>query len=206
MVSSDSGSSPEDEALLARFNEGDARAFGTLLERYRRPLFTFILRLVRDRDQAETLWQDTFVRIARRARKFKAQSKFSTWLYIVAHKLCIDKQRKKGVRRARSFKRRRPPGARSRPTPDGERGSVEKLEAREMDPNLDAALSEAVDALPLVQREVFLLRELENLPFRDVAAVVGVSEDEAKSRMRSALARLQAALTDEPEYVAEASP
>jgi len=92
-----------DEQLLARFNGGDPAAFEVLLQRYRRPLYNFILRSVRERDRAEDLLQDVFLRVLQRSSEFKGEAKFSTWLYTIARNLCIDTSRKMVFRRHRSL-------------------------------------------------------------------------------------------------------
>jgi RNA polymerase sigma-70 factor (ECF subfamily) len=69
--------------------------------------------------------------------------------------------------------------------------------------DLSVRIAAAVEALPEEQREVFLMRELQNLPFKDIADVVGVPENTVKSRMRYALERLQRALSEYEDYVKE---
>ena len=92
-----------DAELLARFNEGDAKAFEILLGRYQRPIYNFIFRSVRHKDHAEELLQEVFLRVIQRSKDFKGQSKFSTWLYTIARNLCIDHSRKMSFRRHKSL-------------------------------------------------------------------------------------------------------
>lgn len=194
-------SSLEDEDLLAQFNDGDAGAFEVLLERYRRQIFNFILRSVRDRHAAEELMQDVFLRVVQRSREFKGESKFSTWLYTIARNLCIDNSRKMAFRRHRSL------DAPSRGK-DGEGPSmIERVEGRELGAHREAVsrelserIASAVEELPNEQREVFLMRQVSHMPFKEIAAVVGVPENTVKSRMRYALERLQQALADYQDY------
>jgi RNA polymerase sigma-70 factor (ECF subfamily) len=190
-----------DEQLLDRFEAGDAAAFGTLLQRYRGPLYNFVARSIRDVDMATDLVQDIFTRVIRRSDGFQRNAKFSTWIYAVARNLCIDHQRRMKHRRHASLDA---PSVEH----DGPGSAwVEKLanaqpdvESQASAGGLRARIADAVENLPDEQREVFLLRELQQMPFADIAVVVGASENTVKSRMRYALERLQEALADFEEY------
>lgn len=193
-----------DEALLRQFGTGEAEAFEALLNRYERPLFNFILRQVGERTRAEELLQDAFLRVIERASDFKGESKFSTWLYTIARNLCIDESRKMVFRRHRSLDAPGPGQDGDSPslldrTAGSAAGADRATIARELRPLIAAA----VEALPEEQREVFLMRELQDMPFKEIAIVVGVPENTVKSRMRYALERLQAALAEYADYVRE---
>jgi RNA polymerase sigma-70 factor (ECF subfamily) len=193
-----------DETLLRQFSAGDAQAFEPLLNRYEKPLFNFILRQVGERTRAEEILQDAFLRVIERAAEFKGESKFSTWLYTIARNLCIDESRKMVFRRHRSLDAPAPgqdgdgPSLLER-TSGPDAGADRESIARELQPRIAAA----VEALPEEQREVFLMRELQHMPFKDIALVVGVPENTVKSRMRYALERLQSALAEYADYVGE---
>ncbi len=187
-------SDPSDEVLLAAYREGDSGAFETLLERYRAPLFNFLLRSARDRGRAEELYQDVWMKVIERCEKFRGDAKFSTWLYTIARNLTIDHQRKMRFRGHASLdaihsKSGQPVGERvPNPGPSTEQLAIGGL-AR-------ARIASAVEGLPEEQREVFLLRQLQGLAFQEIAEVVGVSANTVKSRMRYALERLQHSLSD----------
>lgn len=193
-----------DEELLARFNQGDARAFEVLLSRYERPIYNFILRSVRDRDRAHDLVQDVFLKVVQRANQFKGDSKFSTWLYTIARNCCIDHSRKMVFRRHRSL---------DAPVREDEGGTMlDRVEGKELGADrgsiakeLQSQIALAVEGLPDDQREVFLMRQVQGLPFKEIAKVVGVPENTVKSRMRYALERLQEALSEYQDYVKELS-
>jgi RNA polymerase sigma-70 factor (ECF subfamily) len=192
----------EDEELLARFNDGDAKAFEMLLSRYRRPVYNFIFRSVRDRSHAEELLQDVFLRVVQRANEFKGQSKFSTWLYTIARNLCIDHSRKMSFRRHRSLDAPIRTSGEEGPTLlDRVQGKDIGAHREALAEELRERIAEAVEQLPDEQREVFLMRQLQHLPFKEIAAVVGVPENTVKSRMRYALERLQEALAEYEDYV-----
>ena len=190
-----------DEQLLAAYRGGDVRAFERLLARYEKPIWSFLRRFVRDAEAAEDLLQEVFLRVVRDAQEsgpaWKGEAKFSTWLYTIARNLCIDRARRTAVRG-------------SAPSMDGSTdGDAETATLHERiaatGPSTDAVVAgreaalrieRAVAQLPDDQREVFLMREVMELPFAEIASMVGVSEPTVKSRMRYALERLRAALAD----------
>lgn len=192
---------PTDESLMIRFQSGDRAAFTLLVRRHQGPLFNFALRYLRSSPVAEEVVQDAFVRVVQNAAEFKHEARFSTWLYTIARNLCIDQTRKRALRRHPSLDEPKKAEEGDGPTlgeqtADG-KASVERavvsLEIRER-------VATAIDALPEEQREVFLMREVSNLPFKEIAEIVGVSENTVKSRMRYALERLQEALSEFEEY------
>ena len=74
-----------DEALMARFQQGEVLAFEVLLQRHRRGVYHFIYRFTGNPDLAEDLLQDVFVRLVHSAASFERRSRFTTWLYTIAH-------------------------------------------------------------------------------------------------------------------------
>lgn len=192
-----------DEALLQRFQGGEAEAFEVLLGRYERPLFNFVLRSVRDPERAADLVQEVFLRVIQRSEQFQGNSKLSTWLYSIARNLCIDHGRRMVFRRHRSLDApvSSEEGARTlgdqvaAETPEADRDAIAG--------RLRTEIARAVEALPEDQRDVFLMRQVQGLAFKEIAEVVGVPENTVKSRMRYALERLQEALADYADYLEE---
>jgi RNA polymerase sigma-70 factor (ECF subfamily) len=189
-----------DDELLVRFAAGEAAAFEVLIQRYQTPLYNFILRTIRDGDAAADLLQEAFARVIQRHADFNREAKFSTWIYVIARNLCIDHARRMKHRRHASLDAEGPAGS------EGGGAWVERLPASQPDLERQAGanslrnrLALAVEALPEEQREVFLMRQVQQLPFAEIALVVGVSENTIKSRMRYALERLQQALSDYEE-------
>ena len=195
-----------DEQLLTAYRGGDVRAFERLLARYEKPIWSFLRRFVRDAEAAEDLLQEVFLRVVRDAQEsgpaWKGEAKFSTWLYTIARNLCIDRARRASVRGSGS----------ASPSIDGASdgdGDAETATLHERiaapGPATDAVVAgreaarridRAVAELPDDQREVFLMREVMELPFAEIASLVGASEPTVKSRMRYALEKLRAALAD----------
>lgn len=194
---------PTDEALLERYVGGDLRAFEALLDRYRRPMYNFLLRTVRDPQAAEDLLQEVFVRVVQRAPDFRGESRFSTWAYTIARNLSIDHARKMSHRRHASLDAptRGPGDAEGAPLAERVEHPAPTAERSAIGQQVQVALRAAVEALPDDQREVFLLRQVQHLSFLEIAEIVGVPENTAKSRMRYALERLQSALAEYRDYV-----
>jgi RNA polymerase sigma-70 factor (ECF subfamily) len=192
-----------DEALMARFQDGDRSAFTALVRRHQGKLYNFTLRTLRSPQLAEDVTQETFVRVVHRSADFRGSSKFSTWLHAIARNLCIDELRKAKHRRHASLDQ----PAHGSADEDGGRPLGEEIAGKGQDPDratggneLKDRIARAVDLLPDDQREVFILREVSNLPFAEIAEIVKVPEPTVKSRMRYALERLQAALAEYEEF------
>ena len=87
-----------DEKLFEEFRKGSAEGFEELLNRYKGPLYTVILKRVRDPALAEDIFQETFKRVIEHADMFKRGKKFSPWVYRIAFNLCVDMHRKRQKR------------------------------------------------------------------------------------------------------------
>lgn len=186
-----------DEELMLLYRDGEVRAFELLLKRHERGIYNFILRSVKRQDVAEELMQEVFLRVVRSAPKYKQSAKFSTWLYTIARNICIDRARKHAKRRELSLDEK---------IGGDEEGAsyVDML----VDDSADVShmayerqrflerLKEALAALPEEQREVFLLKEVSGLKFREIAEVVGAPVPTVKSRMRYALQALRGHMAD----------
>jgi len=180
-----------DEQLMRRFQAGDARAFETLVRRHRTALWNFLLRHVGDRARAEDLLQDALLRAVKASAGWEDRAKVTTWLFTIARNVATDELRRAVHRRAEPLDGR----------DDGKAGPIDR--AASDDPPPDAAaegallrprLEAALAALPVEQREVFVLREHGGLGFREIAEVTGVPENTVKSRMRYALEGLRRTL------------
>ncbi len=191
---------PPDETLMLRYQQGDRAAFSQLVRRHQGSLFNFAIRQVRVPQVAEDVVQETFVRVVQNAADFKHEARFTTWVYTITRNLCIDHLRKRALRKHPSLDESR-----------GEDGDGPTLGEQTADPRasvereatgteLKERIARAVDKLPDEQREVFLMREIANLPFKEIAEITNVPENTVKSRMRYALERLQEALAEYEDY------
>ena len=186
---------------MIRFQGGDRAAFTLLVRRHQSSLFNFALRHLGSAPAAEEVVQDAFVRVVKNAGDFKHASRFSTWLYTIARNLCVDEARKRTHRKHPSLDQPRRAEGDEGPTLGELTGDkAASVERAAGSTEIRERIALAVDALPEEQREVFLLREVSGLPFKEIAEVVGVPENTIKSRMRYALERLQEALSEYEEY------
>lgn len=172
------------ELIEAHLN-GDATAFGRLDRMYRSRLLNFITRMVRDRDRAEELVQETFLRVFRHGNRFDRTRRFSTWIYTIAGNLARNDLRR----------RRRSPIVRfESASSDGEAANWVEL-AEDQSPRPDEAqvsrsmlelVQKTVMRLSPIHREVFVLRELEGRTYEEIAEEVGCDLGTVKSRLNRA--------------------
>jgi RNA polymerase sigma-70 factor (ECF subfamily) len=183
---------------MAAFAGGDVASFEPLVARHQRGVFNFLLRSVGNRSRAEELLQEVFLRVVRSKTKYQASAKFTTWLYSIARNLSVDESRRARHRNHQSLDA-------PRHGKDGDAAGpmVTQLPAQNVPtdaaaeaPTIRKRLADAVQTLPDEQREVFLLRQLSGLSFREIADTVGIPENTVKSRMRYALEKLRAELGD----------
>jgi len=174
-----------DRELLGRYRQGDASALGLLVEKYRRPLFGYILSMTGGQDEADEIFQEVWYRVIRKISLYRTKN-FRGWIMRIAHNIIIDRAR-----------RRRPTVSLDADREDGHSMS-EILPSNRPAPSDDLRQAEigshiarAVDTLPPEQKEVFLLRIRANLPFKEIAATQRVSINTALARMQYALAKLR---------------
>jgi len=177
-----------DAELIQAYQEGSPYAFNRLLQRYQTPLFTYLLRWLRDRATAEDLFQETFLRVIRALPDYREQDKFGSWLFGIAHRLCIDHFRRQQAGRAIMQ-----PAAvdnewqGSAGPADGAPSPQEVVERQEFSLLLDSALED----MPAPAREVFLLRQHSELPFREIAALLERPLNTVLGQMRQAVEYLR---------------
>jgi RNA polymerase sigma-70 factor (ECF subfamily) len=190
-----------DETLMIRFQRGDRAAFTQLVRRHQTALYNFALRQLRTQSLAEEVVQDAFVRVVQNASEFKHEARFTTWVYTITRNLCIDQLRKRALRKHPSLDESRKGEDGDGPTLGEQTAdSRANVERSVTSSEIRERVLAAVDLLPEDQREVFLMREVSSLPFKEIAEITGVPENTVKSRMRYALERLQAALSEFEEY------
>ena len=194
-----------DEDLMVLYQQGEVRAFEVLLARHRRPVFNFILRFIGDKETAEDLLQESFMRVIRGADAYKRQAKFTTWLYTIARNLCVDQTRRRKHRKHASLDEPMGSDEDSGTLLDVVAGNELASDRKTVNKELFATMEKAIAGLAEDQREVFLMREFLDLPFKQIAEVVGVAENTVKSRMRYALEKLRLEL-DEYKDLARVDP
>ncbi len=194
-----------DESLMFRYRDGDVRAFELLVTRHRKAVYNFIVRFVRDAAQAEDVLQETFLRVIKSADAYEKQAKFTTWLYTIARNLCVDAARRGKHRRAASLDApvNNDPEAPALIERIADAGAG--VDRQAIGRQMALRMQEAIAQLPDEQREIFILREVNDLQFNEIADIVGCPENTVKSRMRYALEKLREAL-EEYRDLAQAAP
>jgi RNA polymerase sigma-70 factor (ECF subfamily) len=179
-----------DEALMAQFATGDAAAFERLYARHELRVWRFIRRQLGDRSLADEVMQEVWFTVAREAGRYRPSARFTTWLYTLARNRAIDQLRARRLHQSLDA-----------PRADGLRWDetladvAADIEPRLLDEESLALLRAAVDALPVEQREAFLL-QAEGLAVEEIAQVCGTGFETIKSRLRYARARLMRTLKE----------
>ena len=184
----------EDHDMVRAVLDGDAGAYRVLVERYQGRIYAIIYGMVRNREDARDLTQETFVKAYRNLSRFRFGASFYTWLCRIAMNVSIDHLRRQKLRRTELYEE----GTASRDA-DG----VISLAHHRHDPGRDLERKElrdrifaALDTLPPDQKQVILLREIEGLAYKEIAEVVGIPEGTVMSRLYYARKKLQKALKD----------
>jgi RNA polymerase sigma factor, sigma-70 family len=176
-----------DEQLVAAYASGDNEAFDALLLRHKNRLFTYIVQMVRDRDLADDIFQETFVKAITTIRqgRYNDFGKFSAWITRIARNLAID-----------SFR-----AEKSEATVSTDDTNFDVLNRRELseetvedamiDLQIEHDVRRLVDELPEPQREVLMMRFYKNLSFKEIAEITGVSINTALGRMRYAILNMR---------------
>ncbi|MBI5627689.1 MAG: sigma-70 family RNA polymerase sigma factor [Candidatus Rokubacteria bacterium] len=182
--------SQDDRELIARCQAGDLQAFEPLVEKYRQRVWRLALHILRDREEALDVAQETFVRAFQSIREFRGQSAFYTWVFRIAVNLATDRHRKTAAR-ARAF------GAEAVPEEEWERvmpdpAARPDLEATRAEER--AKITRALDALPRNHRTIIMLSDIEGLSYREIAEVLRCPIGTVMSRLHNARKRLRALL------------
>lgn len=180
----------EEQQIIIRAQEGDHEAFRELVDQFKRPMFKFALELTGDRDEADDLSQQTFIKAYKGLHRYKAQSKIISWLYRIMVNNHIDNRRKQDVRG----------GWNQAATRSDDHQSAEPFVATAAEHNpesatdaehMKTAIDRAINALAPKQRSVFIMRHYHDLPLKEIAGILNVSTGTVKSQLFRALQRLQ---------------
>ncbi len=187
-----------DSEVVQRFLDGEERAFGELVDRYDGRLVNFVYRTVGDRERAQDLVQETFVRVYRHLHRFDQTKKFSTWIYTIASNLAKNELRNRSRNPLVLFQT-------IKKNWDADHRPLE-WEDESMKPDdlyrkrhVRDVVEKAVQELPEHHRIVFVLRELEGRTYEDIAEITDTNLGTVKSRLnraRNNFARIVAPMID----------
>lgn len=170
----------------------DDRAFTELIQRYQRPLFNFILRMIQNPAEAEELFQETFLRIHQNLENFRGGASFSPWAYRIAHNICIDSLRSPRRRLFRSL---------DAENSETEQSLADRIPGDSPDPEeeltrhqISRDIQRAVAKLPEKLRAVFVMYQYQHLPYETIATSLDIPIGTVKSRMHAALKHLSSSL------------
>ncbi len=180
---------------------GDANALEPMVEKYKRPLYSFILKMTEGREDTDEIFQETWFRALKNIHKFQHKN-FLNWLFRISHNLVIDRARRNkrvvsmqtvtgGDEDGRTLEDHLPaPGI----SPAEEAGGT----------GLGVAIDQAVETLSPEQKEVFLMRMYANTSFKEIAKIQKCSINTCLARMQYALAKLRSILKEEYDELQEA--
>jgi RNA polymerase sigma-70 factor (ECF subfamily) len=176
---------------LLRYRDGDANAFRLLVDAYRDRMLQFFYRLCWDRDRAEDLAQDLFVKLMLASKRYRPEGRLSTFVYRVATNLWIDKYRQQRPRpRFQSLDQVVLPGD-DAPTTVDVAGPTTTPEEQLGEQEEKAAMRQAIERLTEPHRLVFELAVYQERPYGEIAELLGIPVGTVKSRMHNAVAALK---------------
>lgn len=169
-----------DTAVIERAVKGDQKAYAEILREYRGPIYSLIYRMVRNREEAEDLVQEAFVKAFSSLSSFNANYAFSTWLYKIAINNCIDYLRRKKLKTYSMDKPiRSQDGELSREFPDVSMSPDRALLAKER----STLIEHAIDDLPEKYRIVIILRHSEERSYEEIADLLSIPLGTVKARI-----------------------
>ena len=175
----------DDSAVVSAYLDGESRAFDELVNRYQNRLLNFVYRTTGDRERAEDLVQEVFVRVYRHIQRFDRSRKFSTWIYTIASNLAKNELRNRSRNPLVLFQTiRRNWEDDDRPLQFEDPGTRPDDLYRKR--HLREAVEEAVEKLPPHHRNVFVLRELEGKSYEEIAEITSCNLGTVKSRLNRA--------------------
>ncbi len=186
---------PSDADVMLRVKAGDQSAFDYLVQKYRRPLVSFMYRMARNSAAAEDLAQEVFLRVYRSRASYEASAKFTTWLYRIATNLAVN--------HARDTRHERPEVTVSIDEPDDDTGTTFEL----ADASLTAeqamvrrermlAIRNKVEALPEQQKLAVIMHKYQQMDYKQIAEVLKKSESATKSLLFRAYETLREQLKE----------
>lgn len=183
-----------DQPLIDAILAGDTQSFSILVDRYKDLVFTLALRMVKHREEAEEVSQDTFIKVFRSLNRFKGDSKFSTWIYRVTYNTCLDRLKK--------HKRQQQVVAIDEFTEHQIKTLDNALDAMEREERKQAIKS-CLDLLPSDDSALLTLFYFEELSLEEIAKVVDLTANNVKVKLFRSRKKLTTILKErlEPEIL-----
>ncbi len=185
-------SDPADKELAARVKAGDTAAFTMIVDRYKVRLFNVIYRMLQNREEAEDILQETFLRVFREKERYDPTYAYSTWIYTIALNLCRNELKRKKKFRFFGIDLIK----------DDRRYAVEGGGNKNC---LSSTLEKAIASLPVRYRTVFLLREVNELSYEEMSESLEIPLGTVKSRVNRARLMLRKKLKPKIEEQYELS-
>jgi len=177
-----------DEQLFLRYTDGDEQGFQILMDRYEPRIQGFLRKRLNDEERVEDLTQDTFLRIHRARESYDPSRKFSTWIHTIANNLLKNEFRNRSRRRETVFSELRPEnspgGGPSRPVEFQAEGSDPEHETYRSE--LREAIDTAIEKMDEHHRIPFVMREVDDLSYDEIAEAIGIPVGTVKSRLNRA--------------------
>jgi RNA polymerase sigma-70 factor (ECF subfamily) len=175
-----------DEVIVERALTGDAEAFGELVRRWERRIFALTYGMLGREEDARDATQETFLAAFRNLRGFRGEAKVSSWLHRIAVNQCISRQRRARVRSESALEDDPENSAASFAAPLSH-SPAKVAEGRQE----TLAVRRAINSLPIELRQVVVMKEFEELTFREIADALDLPLSTVKSRLYTALKQLQ---------------
>lgn len=179
-----------DLELMLRVRSGDAESFEVLLNRYRLPLVSFFARMVRDRALAEDLAQEVFLRVYQARQRYQPEARFTTWLYRIATNLALNAIRDRKSSDAPALDDDEDGATRTARIAD----TRLTVEQQMMLSDRERLIRQAVESLPEKQRAAVILHKYQEVDYRQISSVLGLSESAVKSLLFRAYENLRVRL------------
>jgi RNA polymerase sigma-70 factor, ECF subfamily len=181
-----------EKELVQKAQKGDERAFSLLVKKYESTVYNFAYKVCRDKENAAETLQDTFINVYRKLDQFNGESKFSTWLYQIVTNNCLMKKRKSKLDKS-SLSLEESDSAHNESETQGNEMPFQALVSLKQTPQdevvnkeLREILDDAILKLPIEQRLVFILRDVEGHSSEEASKILKVSIPAIKSRLRRA--------------------
>ncbi len=181
-----------DAELIKAYKKGDTQALEKIMEKYKTPIYSYLLKMVGSRDSANDLFQEIFLKFIKNIQSYNEEKKFANWIYTVAHNTVMDSFRKNKNRYIESLDQIKGEDFKS---------VAETIASKDLSPEnilikteISGKIEKAFEILSDEQREVFIMRHYWGLSFKEIAEILKVPIGTALARMSRALGKLKVEL------------